>query len=157
VWLPATPTLNSVPARVAPRLGSATILRRRCGRSTKNLKSETGHGSRPHQTEVDLWGLGGHRLLCGDSTVATAVERVLGGVAPHLMVTDPPYGVNYDPASASTRCRASGLCIVWLPATPTLNGLARPRDRRQGCGHDGQRLGVPTSPQPQNQTQPLAA
>src|SRR6478752_8146784 len=42
-----------------------------------------------------LWGLGRHRLLC---TVATDVERVLGGVAPHLMVTDPPYGVNYDPA-----------------------------------------------------------
>ena len=37
-------------------------------------------------------------MLCGDSTVATDVERVLGGVAPHLMVTDPPYGVNYDPA-----------------------------------------------------------
>ena len=35
---------------------------------------------------------------CGDSTVATDVERALGGVAPHLMVTDPPYGVNYDPA-----------------------------------------------------------
>jgi hypothetical protein len=34
----------------------------------------------------------------GDSTVATDVERVLGGVAPHLMVTDPPYGVDYDPA-----------------------------------------------------------
>ncbi len=46
----------------------------------------------------DLWLLGRHRLLCGDSTVATDVERVLGGVAPHLMVTDPPYGVNYDPA-----------------------------------------------------------
>jgi hypothetical protein len=46
----------------------------------------------------DLWLLGRHRLLCGDSTVATDVERVLGGFAPHLMVTDPPYGVNYDPA-----------------------------------------------------------
>jgi DNA modification methylase len=40
---------------------------------------------------------GGCRLLCGDSTVATDVERVLGGVEPHLMVTDPPYGVSYDP------------------------------------------------------------
>ena len=46
----------------------------------------------------DLWLLGRHRLLCGDSTVATDVERVLGGVEPHLMVTDPPYGVSYDPA-----------------------------------------------------------
>jgi DNA modification methylase len=45
----------------------------------------------------DLWILGRHRLLCGDSTVATDVERVLGGVEPHLMVTDPPYGVEYDP------------------------------------------------------------
>ena len=44
----------------------------------------------------DLWLLGRHRLLCGDSTVATDVERVLGGVEPHLMVTDPPYGVDYD-------------------------------------------------------------
>jgi hypothetical protein len=46
----------------------------------------------------DLWVLGRHRLLCGDSTVATDVERVLGAVKPHLMVTDPPYGVEYDPA-----------------------------------------------------------
>lgn len=45
----------------------------------------------------DLWLLGRHRLLCGDSTVVTDVERVLGGVKPHLMVTDPPYGVEYDP------------------------------------------------------------
>jgi DNA modification methylase len=44
----------------------------------------------------DLWLLGRHRLLCGDSTVATDVERALGGVQPHLMVTDPPYGVEYD-------------------------------------------------------------
>ena len=46
----------------------------------------------------DLWQLGRHRLLCGDSTDPQAVERVLSGVRPHLMVTDPPYGVEYDPA-----------------------------------------------------------
>jgi len=46
----------------------------------------------------DLWLLGNHRLLCGDSTVATDVERMLGTVKPLLMVTDPPYGVEYDPS-----------------------------------------------------------
>jgi DNA modification methylase len=46
----------------------------------------------------DLWVLGNHRLLCGDSTVASDVERALDGVKPLLMVTDPPYGVEYDPA-----------------------------------------------------------
>jgi DNA modification methylase len=44
----------------------------------------------------DCWVLGRHRLLCGDSTVATDVDRVLMGVRPLLMVTDPPYGVEYD-------------------------------------------------------------
>ncbi len=46
----------------------------------------------------DLWGLGGHQLACGDSTDAAVVAKVLAGVQPHLMVTDPPYGVGYDPA-----------------------------------------------------------
>jgi DNA modification methylase len=45
----------------------------------------------------DLWVLGRHRLICGDSTDLATVERVLAGVRPHLMVTDPPYGVSYDP------------------------------------------------------------
>lgn len=45
----------------------------------------------------DLWILGKHQLLCGDSTVATDVGRVLSTVMPDLMVTDPPYGVEYDP------------------------------------------------------------
>ena len=45
----------------------------------------------------DLWLLGKHRLLCGDSTSATDVARLLDGAVPSLMVTDPPYGVEYDP------------------------------------------------------------
>ncbi|HTV69118.1 MAG TPA: site-specific DNA-methyltransferase [Rhizobiaceae bacterium] len=46
----------------------------------------------------DVWLLGRHRLLCGDSTNAAEVDRVFGGIRPHLMVTDPPYGVEYDPS-----------------------------------------------------------
>jgi DNA modification methylase len=46
----------------------------------------------------DLWVLGPHRLLCGDATSPSDVERLLGDAQPHLMVTDPPYGVSYDPA-----------------------------------------------------------
>lgn len=46
----------------------------------------------------DLWVLGSHRLICGDSTSPDDVRRLLSQVRPHLMVTDPPYGVGYDPA-----------------------------------------------------------
>ncbi len=45
----------------------------------------------------DLWILGDHWLLCGDATSKRDVARLLDGEAPHLMVTDPPYGVEYDP------------------------------------------------------------
>lgn len=45
----------------------------------------------------DIWVLGKHRIACGSSTDAHTVEAVLAGVKPHLMVTDPPYGVEYDP------------------------------------------------------------
>lgn len=44
----------------------------------------------------ELWQLGAHRLLCGDSTKAEDVARLMGNDKPTLMVTDPPYGVEYD-------------------------------------------------------------
>ena len=44
----------------------------------------------------DIWTLGKHRLMCGDATKPEHVERLLDGAKPDLMVTDPPYGVNYD-------------------------------------------------------------
>lgn len=46
----------------------------------------------------DVWVMGNHRLVCGDSTNHEVVAKCLNGVKPHLMVTDPPYGVNYDPS-----------------------------------------------------------
>src|SRR5215831_17453995 len=56
----------------------------------------------PEVTEVitqpgDVWTLGRHRLVCGDATSEVDVSLCLAGVRPHLMVTDPPYGVDYDP------------------------------------------------------------
>jgi hypothetical protein len=75
-----------------------------------NGLAEDGTGAQAGEDEVpetpenpvsrpgDLWILGNHRLLCGDSTVATDVERLLGTVTPLLLVSDPPYGVEYDPS-----------------------------------------------------------
>jgi DNA modification methylase len=44
----------------------------------------------------DVWVMGNHRIICGSSTEADTVAKLLGSVKPHLMVTDPPYGVEYD-------------------------------------------------------------
>jgi hypothetical protein len=61
----------------------------------RSLRTKTG----------DLWQLGDHRLLCGDATDPAAVERLLAGATPRLLVTDPPYGVSLD---LTWRDRASG-------------------------------------------------
>ena len=45
----------------------------------------------------DVWQLGRHRLVCGDCTDAKTVILALHELGAHLMVTDPPYGVDYDP------------------------------------------------------------
>jgi DNA modification methylase len=56
----------------------------------------------------DLWLLGNHRVGCGDSTRAVDVAAVLAGSEPHLMVTDPPYGVNYEPSWRARRGVGAG-------------------------------------------------
>ena len=45
----------------------------------------------------DIWCLGSHRVACGDSTDRDLAAKLLAGAMPQLMVTDPPYGVEYDP------------------------------------------------------------
>jgi DNA modification methylase len=47
----------------------------------------------------DLWILGKHRLLCGDSSKVEEVDRLLDGAAIHLVNTDPPYNVRVEPRS----------------------------------------------------------
>jgi DNA modification methylase len=62
----------------------------------------------PISRRGDIWVLGRHRLLCGDATCAADVALALGGAKPHLMVTDPPYGVDYDPDWRNRADRANG-------------------------------------------------
>jgi DNA modification methylase len=44
----------------------------------------------------DIWRLGDHRIMCGDSTSEANVARLMAGETARLMVTDPPYGVAYE-------------------------------------------------------------
>ena len=56
----------------------------------------------------DGWLLGKHRVGCGNSTSAADVAPVLAGSQPHLMITDPPYGVEYDPSWRARRNQSGG-------------------------------------------------
>lgn len=44
----------------------------------------------------DIYQLGDNRLMCGDSTVLEDVEKLMGGVQADMLLTDPPYNVNYE-------------------------------------------------------------
>lgn len=59
----------------------------------------------------DVWVLGGHRLLCGDSTVAESYDRVLDGEQVDMVFTDPPYNVNYA-NSAKDKMRGKDRAIL---------------------------------------------
>jgi DNA modification methylase len=48
----------------------------------------------------DVWLLGKHRVMCGDSTSIADVERLMGGVKADLLLTDPPYNVAYEGKTA---------------------------------------------------------
>lgn len=52
----------------------------------------------------DVWKIGRHRLLCGDSTAQPMIEHFLAGAKPKVCITDPPYGIHY-----SSRCTSDGL------------------------------------------------
>lgn len=51
----------------------------------------------PVARSADLWRCGAHSVLCGDSTERSAMMRLTASSVPLLMVTDPPYGVEYSP------------------------------------------------------------
>lgn len=69
----------------------------------------------------DLWILGNHRLLCGDSTDVLAVERLMDGKKADMVFTDPPYGMSYQ---SNMRTKSARFAVIenddriitdWLP------------------------------------------
>jgi DNA modification methylase len=76
----------------------------------------------------DLWLLGEHRLLCGDSSKAEDVDRLLDGAPIHMINCDPPYNVRVEPRSANAI--AAGLSSFAAPqATHGGGRKLRARDR----------------------------
>jgi len=78
----------------------------------------------------DLWILGNHRLLCGDSSKAEDVDRLLDGAMIHLVNTDPPYNVKVEPRS--NNAIAAGLSSFTAPKRGTSNAA-----EARGMHHQG--------------------
>jgi DNA modification methylase len=83
----------------------------------------------PVSRSGDLWILGDHRLLCGDSCDTAAVDRLLGGAAIHLVNTDPPYNVKVEP-------RSNNAIAAGLSSFPATKSAVEASDAR-GMHHQG--------------------
>lgn len=59
----------------------------------------------------DLICLGSHRLVCGDSREQETISLCLDGAEPFLMITDPPYGIEYDPEWRNSAVRSNGRAV----------------------------------------------
>jgi DNA modification methylase len=73
----------------------------------------------------ELWVLGNHRLLCGDSSKPADVDRLLGGASIHLVNTDPPYNVKVEPRSKN----AIAARLSSFAGTTHHQGFDLPRDK----------------------------
>jgi len=62
----------------------------------------------PVTVEGDVWLLGRHRLMCGDSTSIDAVERLMAGQKADMVFTDPPYGMFLDADYSSMKSKFKG-------------------------------------------------
>lgn len=62
---------------------------------TEDEAPEVDEENDPISQRGDIWQLGRHRLMCGDSTNAEDIQKLAGGVKVDMLLTDPPYGVDY--------------------------------------------------------------
>ncbi len=82
----------------------------------------------------DIWILGNHRLMCGDSASAGDLDKLLDGAKIQLVNTDPPYNVKVEPRS--NNAIAAGLSSFGEPGIKNHQGFDVNRDKTKGQGHD---------------------
>ena len=87
----------------------------------------------------DVWILGEHRLLCGDSTQLEAVEKVLAGGLADMVFTDPPYNVNYG-ATMKDKLRKKSRKIANDNLGRRLRTVPSRRLRQHARGYQGRNL-----------------
>lgn len=63
----------------------------------------------PITVQGDVWVLGNHRLMCGDSTSVTAFDQLMNGVKADMIFTDPPYGMSYGGGRAAGSTKKGAL------------------------------------------------
>ena len=63
---------------------------------TEVIEDEVPEEVEPVAKQGDIWQLGRHRLMCGDSTSVTDVEKLMNGNKADMVFTDPPYGIDYS-------------------------------------------------------------
>lgn len=86
--------------------------------SERKETEDDGYDENEHEIETkcklgDIWQLGQHRLMCGDSTDAAQVALLLGGQQIQLYLTDPPYNVAYGYDNSATEGhRKDGLVVL---------------------------------------------
>lgn len=68
---------------------------------SESAYAESVASGNPLVKQGEVWQLGRHRLMCGDSTDFSDVQKLMGGEMMDLIITDPPYNVNYEEKAAA--------------------------------------------------------
>ena len=73
---------------------------------------EVDEENEPITKKGDIWQLGNHRLMCGDSTDKATVEKLMNGAKADLVFTDPPYGVSASGGRSQTKDKLGMKAII---------------------------------------------
>jgi DNA modification methylase len=96
------------------------------GAEGDDAEVEVGDGTATVTKHGDIWILGEHRVVCGDSTLEEFYRAACGDQLPSIMVTDPPYGVEYDPEWRGVKDKIGKVLnddvADWTPAWKLFDG-----------------------------------